>query len=89
MPPGARGKSIGSRPAFRPSNGGLQPSAFAHGDSVTIADICLASVIAVARVFKIEAPDIPTVNRIMARCEKLEAFQRAEPSRQFGAPKAM
>ena len=63
--------------------------AFAHGDSVTIADICLASVIAVARVFKIEPPDIPTVNRIMAACEQLEAFQRAEPGRQAGAPKAL
>lgn len=62
---------------------------FSHGDNVTIADICLASVIVVARVFKIDVPDIPTINRIMARCEQLEAFQRAEPSRQFGAPKAM
>jgi maleylacetoacetate isomerase len=60
---------------------------FSHGDNVTIADICLASVIVVARVFKIDVPDIPTINRIMARCEQLEAFQRAEPSRQFGAPK--
>jgi maleylacetoacetate isomerase len=62
---------------------------FAHGDNVTIADICIASVIAVARVFKIEVPDIPTVNRIIASCEQLEAFQRAEPSRQAGAPKAL
>jgi maleylacetoacetate isomerase len=62
---------------------------FAHGDSVTIADICLASVIAVARVFKIEVPDIPTVNRVMAACEELEAFQRAEPNRQAGAPRAL
>lgn len=61
---------------------------FAHGDSVTIADICIASVIAVARVFKIEVPNIPTVARIIASCEQLEAFQRAEPSRQAGASPA-
>jgi maleylacetoacetate isomerase len=59
---------------------------FAHGNSVTIADICIASVIAVARVFKIEVPDIPTVNRINAACEELEAFRRADPFRQAGAP---
>ncbi len=59
---------------------------FVHGDSVTIADICLASVIAVARVFSIEVPGIPTVDRVMAACEEIEAFQRASPFRQFGAP---
>jgi maleylacetoacetate isomerase/maleylpyruvate isomerase len=57
-----------------------------HGDSPTIADICLASILVVMRVFKIEVAQIPTVQRIMGTCEKLEAFARAEPSRQAGAP---
>jgi maleylacetoacetate isomerase len=59
---------------------------FCHGDVPTMADICLASVIAVARVFKIEVAGVPTVNGIMARCEAIEAFARANPVRQQGAP---
>ena len=42
----------------------------------------------VMRIFKIEVAGIPTVLRIMAACEKLEAFAKAEPSRQAGAPQA-
>ena len=61
---------------------------FCHGDSVTLADICLASLLVVMRVFKIEVADIPTVGRIMAACETLEAFARADPRRQAGAPAA-
>ncbi len=59
---------------------------FCHGDAPTMADICLASVIAVARVFKIEVAAIPTVDGIMARCEAIDAFARANPARQEGAP---
>ncbi len=59
---------------------------FCHGDTPTIADICLASVISVTRVFKIEIDAIPTVRRIMAECERLEAFAAADASRQVGAP---
>lgn len=59
---------------------------FCHGDQVTQADICLASILVVMRVFKIDVPDIPTVQRIMAACESLEAFAKADPMRQVGAP---
>jgi maleylacetoacetate isomerase len=59
---------------------------FCHGNTVTMADICLASIIAVTRVFKIAVSGIPTINRIMFACEKLDAFQKADPYRQIGAP---
>ena len=38
------------------------------------------------RVFKITVTDIPTVDRIVAECEALDAFARAAPQRQVGAP---
>ena len=61
---------------------------FCHGDTPTIADICLASLLVVMRVFKIDVAGIPTVLRVMAACEKLDAFAKADPARQVGAPQA-
>ena len=61
---------------------------YCHGNSVTMADILLASIVAVMRVFRISVDNIPTVDRIMARCEALDAFAKADPVRQTGAPAA-
>ncbi len=61
---------------------------FCHGDTPTIADICLASIVVVMRIFKIEVAGVPTVLRIMAACEQLDAFAKADPGRQAGAPQA-
>ena len=57
-----------------------------HGNTVTHADICLASLLAVAPIFKIEIPDIPTISRIMGPIMSQNAFAQAEPLRQVGAP---
>ena len=59
---------------------------FCHGDVPTIADICLASIVVMTRVFKITIDNVPTIDRIMANCEALDAFAKAAPSRQVGAP---
>ena len=61
--------------------------AFCHGDHITMADICLASLIVVVRVFKIEVAGIPQINRIMAALDVHPAFARAAPMAQAGAPK--
>jgi maleylacetoacetate isomerase/maleylpyruvate isomerase len=60
---------------------------FSHGDTITMADICLASVMAVLPVFKIEVPEIPTIDRIYRALQTHEAFAKASPHLQEGAPK--
>ena len=61
---------------------------YCHGESITIADIVVASILAVMPIFKIEVSGIPTINRIAAKCMAQDAFVKAEPMRQVGAPKA-
>jgi len=59
---------------------------FVHGDSPTIADICLAGqVIGAQGYFKCDVSSVPTVMRIHDECMKLEAFSRAHPLKQPGA----
>ena len=58
---------------------------FCHGDVPGMADICLASVVAVMRVFKVTVANTPTIDRIMVNCDALESFAKAAPSRQLGA----
>ena len=61
---------------------------FCQGEQITIADICLASQVAGANFFKVDLAPYPTVARIAATCAKNEAFARAHPLKQPGAPAA-
>ncbi|MEO8132689.1 MAG: maleylacetoacetate isomerase [Betaproteobacteria bacterium] len=60
---------------------------FCHGDSPTLADICVASqVIGATNYFNCDTAGVPIVMRVFAECMKIDAFERAQPSRQPDAP---
>ena len=59
---------------------------FCHGDSPSVADLCLMSCLAGVRTFKLEVGALPTVERVAANCLALDAFARASGHLQPGAP---
>jgi maleylacetoacetate isomerase len=61
---------------------------YCHGNTITMADICLASILVVMRVFKIEVANIPNIERIVALLDAHPAFAKAAPLKQAGAPQA-
>ncbi len=60
---------------------------FCHGDSPTLADICLIPQVYNARRFACSLEPYPTIGRIEAACLELEAFRRAVPENQPDAQK--
>jgi maleylacetoacetate isomerase len=59
---------------------------FCHGESVTLADICVVSqVIGATAYFKCDVSAVPTTMRIYEQCMKLEAFSKPHPMKQPGA----
>jgi len=61
----------------------------AHGDQITIADVCIASQGAGATFFKIDLAPYPNFKRVLDACMANDALQRAHPLKQPGAPAAV
>jgi maleylacetoacetate isomerase/maleylpyruvate isomerase len=59
---------------------------FCHGDQVTIADVCLAGQAVGAAYFNADLAPFPTVKRIVEEVNRIDAFARAHPLKQPGAP---
>jgi maleylacetoacetate isomerase len=58
----------------------------AHGDQITIADICIASQGAGATFFKVDLAPFPNFKRVLDACMAVDAFAQAHPLKQPGAP---
>jgi len=55
---------------------------FSHGEAPTMADCCLVPQIFNAQRYACDLAPYPTVMRVFGECMKLDAFDRAQPSRQ-------
>jgi maleylpyruvate isomerase len=59
-----------------------QTGRFCHGDTPTLADICLVPQVINNTRFNVDMTPYPTISRIHAACVELEAFKKALPANQ-------
>lgn len=65
--------------------GDSRTGTFCHGEMPSMADCCLIPQVFNARRFNCPLEGLPTIQRIAAVCEPMEAFQSASPARQADA----
>lgn len=70
-------KALESQLAHHPDTG-----MFCHGDTPTIADVCLVPQVYNARRFQLDMGEYPTISAIADACNQLPAFRDAAPENQ-------
>ncbi len=65
--------------------GAKETGRFCHGDTPTLADVCLVPQVANAVRREIDLRPYPTIKRIDEACRAIPAFERARPENQPGA----
>ncbi len=65
--------------------GNAETGAFCHGDTPTLADVCLIPQIYNAQRFEVDLEPYPTIRRVAGACAALDAFAEAAPEAQADA----